>query len=95
MPVVRYTSAAAADLEAIGDGVAAAGRASAGHFLSSVRLHCRQLARVKTMGHACPDLGERVRCFMIGHYEIYYALSDDGADILRVIEQDEVDAEET
>jgi toxin ParE1/3/4 len=85
MPDIRYTHAAASDLESIGDALAVDDPVQAGHFLASVRLHCRQLARVSGMGIACPQEGEGVRSLMIGRYVIFYRRSESGADVLRVL----------
>lgn len=85
MPAIRYTETAASDLETISDSLALNDPAAAGHFLASLRLHCRQLARVTGMGVACPEEGEGVRSYLVGHYAIYYRHSGDGACVLRVL----------
>lgn len=85
MPAIRYTETAASDLESISDSLALADPTAAGHFLASVRLHCRQLARVAGMGVACPEEGEGVRSFLVGHHAIYYRRSEEGACVLRVL----------
>lgn len=85
MAAIRYTEAAATDLESISDTLAATDPIAAGHFLASVRLHCRQLARVAGMGVACPEEGDGVRRFLVGKYAIYYRRNERGADVLRVL----------
>lgn len=87
MATVRYAASAASDLESIGEAVAAANPEAAGHLLASIRLHCRQFARIATMGRERPELAAGARSFVIGHFIVYYRYVPDGTDILRVLRQ--------
>lgn len=82
-PSVHYTETAAADLE----GVAADGEGV--RLLSSVRLHCRQLARVTNMGQQTPEHGAGVLRFLIGHLAIYFRRQGNGVVVLRVLHSGE------
>jgi len=82
-PSVRYTETAAADLS----GIAAEGEGV--RLLSSVRLHCRQLARVTKMGQPSPELGAGVLRFLIGHHAIYFRRDGMGLTVLRVLHSGE------
>jgi len=81
--LVRYTVTAAVDLSGIAveeEGI---------RLLSSVRLHCRQLARVTKMGQPSPGLGVGVLRFLIGHHAIYFRRDGSGLIVLRVLHSGE------
>lgn len=79
MPSVHYTEIAAVDLAAIAD------EDEGARLLSSVRLHCRQLARMPKMGQPVPEHGQRVLRFLIGHHAIYFLRESTGVVVLRVL----------
>lgn len=85
MPVVKYTQSAVRDVETIGAGLAVESPSAAEHFLSSLRLHCRQLARVESMGRDRNEFGDGVRSFLIGPVIVYYRRDAEGTTVLRVL----------
>ena len=83
MSSVRYTETAAGDLRSLAD------EDEGERMLSSVRLHCRQLARVITMGQPTPEHGAGVLRFLIGRHAIYFRRDVAGLTVLRVLGADD------
>jgi toxin ParE1/3/4 len=83
---VRFTRAAQADLEAIGDWIAEDNAARAASFLRELRLRCQSLERRPNRFPVARRVhGEAFR--KLGHkgYLIFYLVRDDRVDIVHVL----------
>ena len=82
---VVFSRLAEADLEEIGDFIAADNPAGALRFVRDIRRHCREIARSPLAYVARPDLGAAIRACPHGRYIIFFQASNDEVLIARVL----------
>jgi toxin ParE1/3/4 len=85
MPRCRFLPEAAADLEAIGDYIAADSPRRAVSFVATLEAVCRRLAESPGMGVARDRLRPGLRMFPTRGHLIFYAPTDDGIEVVRVL----------
>ncbi len=81
----RFLPEAEADLEAIGDHIAADGPRRAVSFVAELEGTCRRLAESPGMGVARDRLRPGLRMFPARGYPIFYHSTDDGIEVVRVL----------
>src|SRR5438067_2274635 len=82
---LQFAPEAADDLDDIYDHLAQFNAASAARVVQAIEQTCRTLARFPGMGRARDELQPRLRSFPGGAYVIFYRLTDDGIQIVRIL----------
>lgn len=82
---VYFTPQAEADLEEIGDYIAADNPERAVTFIREIRIHCEQIATGPLRYAARPELGEGLRTCTHGNYVIFFEPFAAGTLIVRVL----------
>lgn len=80
------TPQAEADLEDIGDYIAADNPRRAVSFIREIRRRCERIAQSPLGYVARPELGQQLRTCSHGNYVIFFEPYKDGALILRVLQ---------
>jgi toxin ParE1/3/4 len=76
---------AEADLEAIGNYIAANSPANALRFVQDLRAQCKKITKAPTAYVARPELGEGLRSCAFGHYVIFFRPTDAPVRIERIL----------
>jgi toxin ParE1/3/4 len=83
---VRFSAAAANDLEAISDAIARDNPSRAVTFVEEIEIRCRDLAATPKAYPLLPDHQRlEIRKRVFGRYLIFYRISDRSIDIVRVL----------
>jgi plasmid stabilization system protein ParE len=82
---LRLTPAAEQDLESIGDHIARENPARALDWIRALRQRCQRIAEHPQIFRRRPELGERVRVGVLGHYLICFEADEDEVTVLRVL----------
>lgn len=82
---VVITHAAAADLESIGDRIAARSPARAISYIDELRRRCAQIAELPHAGPPRSQWGEGIRIVIHGPYLIVYRIVGDIVQVLRIV----------
>ena len=85
MFVVSKTVQAEQDLDEIWLYIALDNPTAADAMLDAIDRRCRMLAREALIGRARPELAAGLRSFAVARYMIFYAPSDDGILLVRVL----------
>jgi toxin ParE1/3/4 len=85
MPKLIRTPAAVRDLVSITDWIAADNLDAALRFYDEVDRLLSLIARYPRMGEAVDQLGPGVRRHTLGDYLLFYRLSGDGIELIRVL----------
>lgn len=85
MSRVLQTRRARRDLDDIWFYIARDNPERADQFVDSIVVKCESISESPYMGRARPELGSGVRSLPHEEYIIYYRVSGDGIDVLRVI----------
>jgi toxin ParE1/3/4 len=84
-PVVRKLPAAQLDLVDVWVFIAADSPAQADRFLDSLDEKLQLLAAAPGIGRERPELATGLRSLPVGNYHLFYRVSDDGIDLVRVL----------
>jgi toxin ParE1/3/4 len=79
------TGQAKKDLSEIDDFIAEDDPQAANRFLDAFERKCQMLAQFPEMGRRWDDIIPPLRSFPLGKYLIFYSLSEEGAEIVRVL----------
>jgi toxin ParE1/3/4 len=79
------TGQAKKDLGEINDFIAEDNPQAANRFLDTFERKCQMLAQFPEMGRCWDDIISPLRSFPLGKYLIFYRLSEEGAEIIRVL----------
>lgn len=82
---VVITRSAAADLESIGDRIAARSPARAMTYIDELRRRCAQIAEFPNSGPPRYEWGEGIRIVIHGPYLIVHRIAGDTVQILRIV----------
>ena len=85
MAEIVRAPAALRDLDEIWDYIARDNVAAADKSLRRIRERCELVAKQPLSGHIRDELGENVRCFIVGKYVVFYRPFDRGIEVIRVI----------
>jgi toxin ParE1/3/4 len=85
MPEGLISEQATEDLAAIWAYVATDNPVVANRTLDKMSDHCLSYAHQPELGEQRPNLGNRIRCFSVGLYVIYYRSTANGIEIVRVL----------
>lgn len=85
MACYRLLPQAAADLEGIGDHIAADNPARAESFVDELEAACQRLAETPGMGVAREQLRPGLRMFPVRGYLIFYTPMEHGIEVVRVL----------
>ncbi len=83
--IVRFSPAAARDLEEIGDYIHEHNPPAAYRFIRELRGRCRKLSDAPLKGVARPEFGETLRSFPYRRYVVFYSISEQEIRIERII----------
>ncbi len=86
MNMLVWTSRAELDLVAIGLELTRFGTAVADRALDVINSRCETLRQFPYGGETCPQFGEQLRWYPAGNYVIFYRPTDDGIQIVRVLD---------
>lgn len=82
----RLTPEAARDLDEITDHlIAADAPAAAARLVDAIEEKCQALARMPEMGRRREELATGLRSSLVGPYVLFYRVTDEGIDVIRVI----------
>jgi len=81
----RFSPRAREDLREIHDYVAKDGLRIAARLIDRLEEACELLVRFPELGERREDLAPSVRCFSVGNYAIFYRLTGEGVEIVRVV----------
>ncbi|MCX7381972.1 MAG: type II toxin-antitoxin system RelE/ParE family toxin [Alphaproteobacteria bacterium] len=81
----RFSRVAEADIESIGDHIAADNPTRALSFIRDLRSRCRNLCLFPEAAPLRPDIGQDIRLAMFGLYRILYVVRADELEICRVL----------
>jgi toxin ParE1/3/4 len=83
--ICRFTPTASRDIERIIDYIAEkSGYDAADRLLNSINEKCRRLANFPNMGRTRNELAPSLRSFPVDSYLIFYRLTEEGIEILRI-----------
>ncbi len=85
MPRLRLSETAEFDLIDIWDYVARDNPRAADRYIDAVYAHCRELAESPTVGRLRPDLAPGLRSSPFRSHVVFYEVSDDAVDVVRVL----------
>jgi toxin ParE1/3/4 len=85
MARVEFAPAAAADLNEIGEYVAADNRAAAAKLIARFKEQAASLARSPGIGRPRPEFQPRLRSFPVSRYVLFYRPVEGGIEVVRVL----------
>lgn len=85
MNLYRFTAAANRDIERTANYIVQLNAVAADHFLTELDRTCELLTAHPGLGRPRPELGAEVRSFPIGNFLIFYAPTNEGITVLRVL----------
>ncbi len=85
MKEVRFSSAAEADLESIGDYIALESPHRAVSFIAELRTQCHKIAAIPYAYRLRPEIAEGLRSCPHGNYVIFFQTRDADILIVRVL----------
>jgi toxin ParE1/3/4 len=88
MPRVRFSRNARADLQEIARFIARDKPGAARNWIEKIKAKCDLVASHPNLGEAREDLGEGVRCTLVGNYAVFYRVIGENLEISRVIRGD-------
>jgi len=88
MPRLRFSQDARSDLKEIARYIAHDKPDAARQWVEKIKSKCRLLTGHPDLGEARPDLGDDVRCTLVGSYVIFYRCSRQAVEIARVVRGD-------
>ena len=85
MQRLTFAPSALADLDGIADHIGENNPDAAGRFVQKVKETCRLIAGRPLMGRARNDLLPELRGFPVGNYLIFYDVTSDGIQVVRIV----------
>jgi toxin ParE1/3/4 len=85
MPTLSIRPLAEADLLDIWDFIAEDSEANADRFLDVLNHKLQRIAQMPSMGRRREELAPGLRSFPVRNYSLFYQITEDGIDVVRVI----------
>ena len=86
MKQYRVSVSARSDLDDIWFYIARNNPEAADEYISAIVSRFLTLASMPHMGRVRPELSPGIRSFVVRHHVIFYRLTDDGLDVIRVLD---------